>query len=228
MAAATAPLTLRCAFRFLLPCSIIVCNDITAFIWGFWFGRTPLIQLSPKKTWEGFIGAFFSTLLFAWVLSWVLVQFDYFICPKTDMLVHPASCPPQAVMTLTTYPLPEVVTGLLSACGLTWTTVTVYPMQLHALVFAAFGSLIAPFGGFVASGFKRAFGIKDFGDLFPGHGGIVDRMDCQVIMSGFSYVYHISFVKTWASVHSVMAAIALLSPEDQLAVYHNLSSLVAH
>ena len=53
-------------------------------------------------------------------------------------------------------------------------------LQLHALVMALFASLIAPFGGFFASGFKRSFKIKDFGDSIPGHGGMTDRMDCQV------------------------------------------------
>ncbi len=43
-----------------------------------------------------------------------------------------------------------------------------------------FASIIAPFGGFFASGFKRSFKIKDFGDSIPGHGGMTDRMDCQV------------------------------------------------
>jgi phosphatidate cytidylyltransferase len=38
--------------------------------------------------------------------------------------------------------------------------ITAYPCQLHALVLALFGSLIAPFGGFMASGFKRAFKVK--------------------------------------------------------------------
>ncbi len=42
-----------------------------------------------------------------------------------------------------------------------------------------FASIIAPFGGFFASGFKRGFKIKDFGDSIPGHGGMTDRMDCQ-------------------------------------------------
>jgi phosphatidate cytidylyltransferase len=45
-----------------------------------------------------------------------------------------------------------------------------------------FASFIAPFGGFFASGFKRALKIKDFADIIPGHGGITDRMDCQILM----------------------------------------------
>ena len=35
---------------------MVVINDVMAYMFGFFFGRTPLIQLSPKKTWEGFIG----------------------------------------------------------------------------------------------------------------------------------------------------------------------------
>ena len=59
-------------------------------------------------------------------------------------------------------------------------------MQFHAVVLAAFASIIAPFGGFFASGFKRGFKIKDFGDSIPGHGGMTDRMDCQVTLSNQS------------------------------------------
>jgi CDP-diglyceride synthetase len=48
---------------------MIVCNDVMAYIFGFFFGRTPLIQLSPKKTWEGFIGGGFATVIFGLVVS---------------------------------------------------------------------------------------------------------------------------------------------------------------
>ena len=57
-----------------------------------------------------------------------------------------------------------------------------------------FAAVIAPFGGFFASGFKRALRVKDFGDSIPGHGGLTDRMDCQVIMAVFSYIYIDSIV----------------------------------
>lgn len=35
-----------------------------------------------------------------------------------------------------------------------------YPFQLHSIALSTFASLIGPFGGFFASGFKRAFKIK--------------------------------------------------------------------
>ena len=39
-------------------------------------------------------------------------------------------------------------------------SIHLYPAQLHSFPLSVFASLIAPFGGFFASGFKRAFNIK--------------------------------------------------------------------
>ena len=93
-------------------------------------------------------------------------------------------------------------------------------MQFHALALATFASLIAPFGGFFASGLKRTFKIKDFGDSIPGHGGITDRMDCQFIMGFFTFLYYHSFVSVYqVNVGAVMEkAIQGLSVEDQVEV----------
>mmetsp|Transcript_8485 Transcript_8485/g.18991 ORF Transcript_8485/g.18991 Transcript_8485/m.18991 type:complete len:424 (-) Transcript_8485:50-1321(-) len=59
----------------------------------------------------------------------------------------------------------------------------------HALTLALYVSLVSPFGGFLASAVKRAHGAKDFGALIPGHGGVVDRFDCQVVTAPFVYLY---------------------------------------
>ncbi len=59
----------------------------------------------------------------------------------------------------------------------------------HALMLGLYISFIAPFGGFLASAVKRAHNAKDFGTLIPGHGGVVDRFDCQVVTAPFVFLY---------------------------------------
>ena len=60
----------------------------------------------------------------------------------------------------------------------------IHPFQIHALALSIFASTIGPFGGFFASGFKRAFKIKDFGDTIPGHGGFMDSSGDDRLQSG--------------------------------------------
>ena len=48
---------------------MVICNDISAYIFGRLFGRTPLSSLSPKKTVEGFIGGVFSTMIFGYFVN---------------------------------------------------------------------------------------------------------------------------------------------------------------
>jgi phosphatidate cytidylyltransferase len=99
------------------------------------------------------------------------------------------------------------------------------PMQIHILVFGTFASLIAPFGGFFASGLKRTFKIKDFGDSIPGHGGITDRMDCQFIMGFFAYMYYHSFIAVYkVSLGGVIeTAITGLTLEEQMELVKGIS-----
>jgi len=65
----------------------------------------------------------------------------------------------------------------------------------HAMIMAAYTSLISPFGGFLASATKRAHGKKDFGTFIPGHGGVIDRLDCQIITAPFVFLYLKTFLQ---------------------------------
>lgn len=73
-------------------------------------------------------------------------------------------------------------------------TIRVLPVQLHGVVLGLFASLVAPFGGFFASGIKRAYKIKDFSAIIPGHGGVFDRVDCQLIMGLATQIYYSTFI----------------------------------
>lgn len=97
-----------------------------------------------------------------------------------------------------------------------------YPFVLHSLALSLFSSIIGPFGGFFASGFKRAFKIKDFGDVIPGHGGLVDRFDCQYLMASFVNVYISSFIRA-PNPAKIIHMIHQLKPEDQVNVFNLLS-----
>ena len=53
----------------------------------------------------------------------------------------------------------------------------------YALVYGLLGSLGAIFGDLCFSVIKRQTGIKDYGNLFPGHGGVLDRFDSVLIVA---------------------------------------------
>lgn len=128
------------------PAALVAVNDIMAYVFGRMFGKHPLLpSISPKKTWEGFLGATLSTVGVAW------------------LLLDNAEA-----------------STVLRLVGIDRT---------DGIVLAGFASILAPFAGFLASVIKRAYGRKDFGSIFPGHGGFVDRLDCQLIMAPFVYFY---------------------------------------
>ncbi|XP_076907582.1 phosphatidate cytidylyltransferase 1-like [Bidens hawaiensis] len=206
-------------FWFLLPASLIVINDIAAYIFGFFFGKTPLIKLSPKKTWEGFIGASVTTIISAFVLANFLGRFQWLTCPRKDLSTGWLQCDPGPLFTPESFALPG---------WLPWKEVHVMPVQWHALGLGLFASIIAPFGGFFASGFKRAFKIKDFGDSIPGHGGMTDRMDCQMVMAVFAYIYHQSFIVAQSvSVGMIFDQIVMnLSYEEQRELYTKIGQII--
>lgn len=57
---------------------------------GFCVGNTPLIKLSPKKTWEGFVGGLIMTVLASWWLGEYMSRFKWMICPRTVSLLLPS------------------------------------------------------------------------------------------------------------------------------------------
>ena len=64
------------------------------------------------------------------------------------------------------------------------------------LILGLVGSVAAQIGDLTASMVKRYCGIKDYGSIFPGHGGMLDRMDSVLFTGVILYVFF-SFSVRW-------------------------------
>jgi phosphatidate cytidylyltransferase len=62
-------------------------------------------------------------------------------------------------------------------------------IQIAILAFA--GSIIGQLGDICESAIKRNYGLKDASSLLPGHGGILDRLDCLIFIAPFVYYFRI-------------------------------------
>jgi len=60
---------------------------------------------------------------------------------------------------------------------------------VHCIIIGVIGSPISMCGDLTASAYKRKMGIKDYGNLIPGHGGIMDRFDSVLFTGPFVYYY---------------------------------------
>mmetsp|Transcript_15616 Transcript_15616/g.36559 ORF Transcript_15616/g.36559 Transcript_15616/m.36559 type:complete len:438 (+) Transcript_15616:72-1385(+) len=211
-------------FWFMLPCGLVVANDCFAYFCGVALGRRfikqPFLALSPNKTWEGFIGAYFCTLAWGWYFSGWISEWEWLVCPQPK--VEPFGslrCAPADVFTVQDVVLPTSAYPLLA--------VRCKPCQLHSLVLASFASFVAPFGGFLASAIKRAYGLKDFDSLIPGHGGFMDRMDCQLLMLLCTFVHYRTFVQDYGAMEeTIMNMILALPPEGRGRILAKLRSIL--
>ena len=117
---------------------LIWVNDSFAYLFGVSFGKHRLWErISPKKSWEGFVGGALSTI----VVSYFGAKYFF----------------------------PEMM----------WQMVG---LSLIVVVFGTFGDLFE-------SQLKRQFGLKDSGNILPGHGGFLDRFDSFLFIIPMAMVY---------------------------------------
>lgn len=61
-------------------------------------------------------------------------------------------------------------------------------------VLAFIGSIIGQLGDICESAIKRSYNLKDASSFLPGHGGILDRLDCLIFIAPFVYYFRIMII----------------------------------
>jgi len=111
--------------------------DTFAYLLGVRFGKHKIMpSVSPKKSWEGFVGGFIFTIIAAYLTA------SYFLEIELN----------------------------------------------QAIVISLLLPFTATIGDFIESYYKREAGVKDSGELIPGHGGMLDRMDAFMITIPTIYI----------------------------------------
>ena len=122
------------AFMF-IPFIMAYCSDTGAYFIGVFFGKHKMCpNISPKKSWEGFVGGIITAVL-----------------------------------------------GMIIYCLIMGIYLGYRVNYVLAILYGLAGSVASVFGDLMMSAIKRQTGIKDYGKLIPGHGGILDRFDSVLI-----------------------------------------------
>lgn len=120
-------------YNFVLPLAIFIflwSNDTGAYFVGSAIGKHKMFErISPKKSWEGFVGGAVTAIIAGYVMS---LYFDI---------------------------------------------LSIWQWMLMAATVVAAGTL----GDLIESCMKREMKIKDSGNILPGHGGILDRLDSCIL-----------------------------------------------
>ncbi|MDE6656409.1 MAG: phosphatidate cytidylyltransferase, partial [Anaeroplasmataceae bacterium] len=140
---------------------ITICTDIFALVFGMNFGKHKMCPtISPKKTWEGAIGGTAVAVIIASLFAIFYHKFGHYFV--VDVNVKPI----------------RFFEGVFDVDKMPVVALVFFIIFLSIMI-----SIASQIGDLICSKFKRTYGIKDFSQVFPGHGGILDRFDSTLFAS---------------------------------------------
>ena len=124
-----------------------------------------------------------SIILFIFILTWTFDTFAYIFGVKFGKnKIMPSISPKKSWEGFAGGLLFTIIAGYLTYSFFRFNSIN------HPIGIAIVIPFTATLGDFIESYFKRKAGVKDSGNLIPGHGGVLDRMDAFMITIPIVYI----------------------------------------
>ena len=155
--------------------TITVLTDTFALVFGMLLGKHKMAPvISPKKTWEGAIGG----SLVATIVGFAFI----FFYPYFASAFHSGAGI-------------DFFNGVFN-----YENFSIMGKIFFAVIVSLSISVCSQIGDLVASKLKRNYGIKDYSQVFPGHGGVLDRFDSAFFASAIFILFIICEMKLYAPI----------------------------
>lgn len=125
---------------------------------------------------------------FAIIAAWASDTFAYFIGKRFGKHKFSKVSPKKSIEGCIAGVIGAVIVALIYTYAVNEITSLNFS-YIYITIITAILSIIGQIGDFVASSIKRYVDVKDYSNLIPGHGGMLDRIDSLMFLSPFAYVF---------------------------------------
>ena len=125
---------------------------------------------------------------FAIIAAWASDTFAYFIGKRFGKHKFSKVRPKKSVEGCIAGVIGAVIVALIYTYAVNEITSLNFS-YIYITIITAILSIIGQIGDFAASSIKRYVDVKDYSNLIPGHGGMLDRIDSLMFLSPFAYVF---------------------------------------
>ncbi len=125
---------------------------------------------------------------FAIIAAWASDTFAYFIGKRFGKHKFSKVSPKKSVEGCIAGVIGAVIVALIYTYAVNEITSLNFS-YIYITIITAILSIIGQIGDFAASSIKRYVDVKDYSNLIPGHGGMLDRIDSLMFLSPFAYVF---------------------------------------